>query len=526
MPVSPQDFELYSRMTGAPMPSDAMSRMQMAPDVYKFTKDFARKPNFLEKTGNLAKNIGKGVVFALGAPMVAESMAETERMNEQLRNEGDKTVAQEVTTQEGLSDEQEKTRRKEIEIQGKKDLLELEAKLAGEASQRQKTNEVASNLIDKVKNEQVTTTADNYGQPLVENQTATNIIDKKVEQGSQIADETPNIAEVLSESEESMPGFSESGNEINIIDGVEEETVGSGITSQKVDNFLDQFPGFGTGEGKNIDPALAIAFANRDNKEKLYLGETSGTIPESPLADHPDIKGGEEPNPSLGMNTGSTVNLNPREEELRNTLRKGLGTMPPEQQEIVLNKMLSPSEKQLRGISPTGKNLLEQRAEANEQAMGSMRLSDEEREKESIRLGSTGGIPNKTDMAKIRKSPEFIAAQESMKPKSTSEKSDNFMDKLVRDAKMEVESQQPQFSTQVDSRKYKEVGINQMGDLYTTYQSDPNRRYSYQTDPGDTEEFTKLIQSGDLGSKPSLLVDAMISRVKKYKEGEQGFTKL
>ncbi len=171
-------------------------------------------------------------------------------------------------------------------------------------------------------------------------------------------------------------------------------------------------------------------------------------------------------------------------------------------------------------------NPLEQRAIDNKAAMDSMRLSDEEREKESIRLGSTGGIPNKTDMAKIRKSPEFIAAQESMKPKSTSEKSDDFMDKLVRDAKIEVESQQPQFSTQVDSRKYKEVGINQMGDLYTTYQSDPNRRYSYQTDPADTEEFSKLIQSGDLGSKPSLLVDAMISRVKKYKEGEQGFTKL
>ena len=45
MPVSPQDFELYSRMTGAPMPTDAMSRMQMAPDVYNFTKNFARKPN-------------------------------------------------------------------------------------------------------------------------------------------------------------------------------------------------------------------------------------------------------------------------------------------------------------------------------------------------------------------------------------------------------------------------------------------------------------------------------------------------
>ena len=44
MPVSPRDFELYSRMTGTPMPSDAMSRMQMAPEVFEFTKNFARKP--------------------------------------------------------------------------------------------------------------------------------------------------------------------------------------------------------------------------------------------------------------------------------------------------------------------------------------------------------------------------------------------------------------------------------------------------------------------------------------------------
>ena len=514
MPVSPQDFELYSRMTGAPMPSDAMSRMQMAPDVYKFTKDFARKPNFLEKTGNLAKNIGKGVVFALGAPMVAESMAETERMKEQLRNEGDKAEAQEVTTQEDpltLQIEKEKTRRKEIEIQGKKDLLTTEAELAGEASQRQKTNQVAANLINKVKSEQESgmdplsseayeainqepTTADAFDQDYVANQSATGLIDRKMEQGSEMADGSATIASTLSTSQDSIPS----------------DMVGTSVTSQEVSDFLKR-PG--------IDKLLVAAGA-MSAKEQELIGD------DSPLLDHPDIKGGEEPNPSLGMNTGSTVNLNPREEELRNTLRKGLGTMSQEQQEVVLNKMLSPSEKQLRGVSPTGKNLLEQRAEANEQAMGSMRLSDEEREKESIRLGSTGGIPNKTDMAKIRKSPEFIAAQESMKPKSTSEKSDDFMDKLVRDAKMEVESQQPQFSTQVDSRKYKEVGINQMGDLYTTYQSDPNRRYSYQTDPADTEEFSKLIQSGDLGSKPSLLVDAMISRVKKYKEGDQGFTKL
>ena len=97
MPVSPQDFELYSRMTGAPMPTDAMSRMQMAPDVYNFTKSFARKPNLFEKTGNLVKNIGRGAVMALGAPLVAASVAEEARMQEQLRNQADKAEADSVT---------------------------------------------------------------------------------------------------------------------------------------------------------------------------------------------------------------------------------------------------------------------------------------------------------------------------------------------------------------------------------------------------------------------------------------------
>ena len=71
MPVSPQDFALYSRMTGAPVPTDAATRMQMAPDVYKFTKDFAKKPNILETTGNLVKTIGKNV--GMGMALAAAS---------------------------------------------------------------------------------------------------------------------------------------------------------------------------------------------------------------------------------------------------------------------------------------------------------------------------------------------------------------------------------------------------------------------------------------------------------------------
>ena len=87
MPVSPQDFALYSRMTGAPVPMDAMTRMQMAPDVYKFTKDFAKKPNILEATGNLVKTIGKtvgtGIAAAAAAPAFVESPETTAEKHDQ-----------------------------------------------------------------------------------------------------------------------------------------------------------------------------------------------------------------------------------------------------------------------------------------------------------------------------------------------------------------------------------------------------------------------------------------------------------
>ena len=76
MPVSPQDFALYSRMTGAPVPTDAATRMQMAPDVYKFTKDFAKKPNILEKSGNLLKNIAKTTLMGAAGLAAAPGLVE------------------------------------------------------------------------------------------------------------------------------------------------------------------------------------------------------------------------------------------------------------------------------------------------------------------------------------------------------------------------------------------------------------------------------------------------------------------
>jgi len=106
------------------------------------------------------------------------------------------------------------------------------------------------------------------------------------------------------------------------------------------------------------------------------------------------------------MNTSATTNISPKVLGIALSLPENLGAST-EEKLIIANEI-----DKKRQLNP-----LEQRAVDNEAAMGSMRLSDEERKKESIRIGSTGGIPNKTDMLEIRKDPEYIAAQESMSSK-------------------------------------------------------------------------------------------------------------
>ena len=194
MPASPRDFLLYSRMTGKPMPENAMERMRMAPEVYQFTKNFAKQPNLLEKTGNLARSIGRGAVMAIGAPMVAEAVAAEADRKEKVDVTGD--VQPEIPT--ALQVEQEKTRREEIKIQGKKDLQ----RMANTGVQQTNLNPVQMDDYQSLLNP---TTADSYGQDYVPNQTASNIVDRKITQGSQIADSTPNVAEVLSETQDSQP---------------------------------------------------------------------------------------------------------------------------------------------------------------------------------------------------------------------------------------------------------------------------------------------------------------------------------
>ena len=324
MPVSPRDFELYSRMTGTPMPSDAMSRMQMAPEVFEFTKNFARQPNLLEKTGNLIKNIGKIGAYGLGMGMQQSLKAEKRLLKEELRNEQAKRDAEIAEVPE--SPEQ---------VSAGSGVVQTDLNPIGGSNVRRKViftdpPQYENEVIDSPFSQQPTT-ADAYGQDDVPNQTASNIINQKVVQGSQLGDETPNVAQVLSESQDSRPsGFADTAQvESQMRSGME----GSELGKDQLAKFLSQ---------KGLDQALLGAIGERISAEPR-IGDSS------PLLDHPDVVGGEDDiNLPGGMNTGSTTNLEDHYREMRR-----MDAMERNKQAIneIVEKTPSPSEMQV-GKSP------------------------------------------------------------------------------------------------------------------------------------------------------------------------------
>ena len=75
MSVSPADFELYSRVTGRPMPRSPQEQMAMTPEVFKFTREFGRgqqrqeEPSVIQQIAGTLGNValaGAGLAGAYG----------------------------------------------------------------------------------------------------------------------------------------------------------------------------------------------------------------------------------------------------------------------------------------------------------------------------------------------------------------------------------------------------------------------------------------------------------------------------
>jgi hypothetical protein len=312
-----------------------MSRMQMAPEVYKFTKNFGRKPNILEKTGNLIKSVGRNTLVGAGLLAGMDLENQERQKQESLRNEIAKDDAVEATISE--SPEQvtsEPMTAGERQIDKKMKMLERQAELEQQA--RDDKQAKAKELLSiKANNLQQGTSADTYGQDVVENQTEEGILDKKMEQGSEIATEGDTVAKVLSESQDSQPSNNVQNIKTEIVGytAPEEEMIGASATAKKVSEFLSQ---------KGLEPLLIAAIGEREQEEKF--------------SDHPDIIGGEDDSnlPGSqnmvvnGMSTSSTTDLSAHHKEMRK-----MDAMERNKEAIdkIVEQAPTPSEKQV-GSSP------------------------------------------------------------------------------------------------------------------------------------------------------------------------------
>ena len=165
-----------------------------------------------------------------------------------------------------------------------------------------------------------------------------------MEQGSQIADNTPNVAEVLSESQDSAPvdeSFpvgdarrnmrSVEEIEKNLQDDMETASLTriggpeGGVGKNQLAKFLSQ---------KGLDQALLGAIGERMTPEPR-IGDSS------PLIDHPDLPGGEDDiNLPSGTNTSSTENLSDFYQDMRKMeALERIAEKSPSTKQIALGEM-------------------------------------------------------------------------------------------------------------------------------------------------------------------------------------------
>ena len=325
MPVSPRDYELYSRMTGAPIPMNAQQRMEMAPEVFNFTRNFAKKPNLLEKSGNLLKNLGNTALMGFSGAALAPALGEEQQIAETEQVQGNN----QPEMSEKMQIELEKTKREKIKNEGRENLVRMQMEGAGSGIQMSDLNEDS-------------TTADNYGQPLVGNQTnAMQNLRTDIQAGDIGTEET--ISENLTQGQDFTPKKSVEEIEANLSRDMEiagEIKIGGPANlTEKVDKFLTQ-PG--------LDPVLLSVLQNRNQQEEL---EATAFQIASPLGDNPQTLPGET-NQAVSQPFAKTIepisnpspNLTPEMKSVLDTLAKGRADLTQDQRMNIARKIVSPNE--------------------------------------------------------------------------------------------------------------------------------------------------------------------------------------
>ena len=284
MPISPQDYELYSRMTGRPMPRDPEEKMRMAPEVYDFSRNFGREPNVLQKAGNLVGNIGQGLMRSVqgGARLGYQELQDERNREFELEKEKIRAGARESKAEDMLRNFAEKERiKKENKMEMNEQITELNkdlAKTKGEENRatirtRQNREKDMQNVTDgsldtdfefvgydpssaNIESQDFESPGEVLNQPNVANQSGSGIIGRITEQGANIAD-SKTVAESLTDRQ--------TPKSVSLPD--QEIVTGKGFTPRnyaeknglipKVETDLGDHPDIAPGEDDNTVPNFA-----------------------------------------------------------------------------------------------------------------------------------------------------------------------------------------------------------------------------------------------------------------------------
>ena len=218
MPISPRDYELYSRMTGRPMPRDPEEKMRMAPEVYDFSRNFGREPNVLQKAGNLVGNIGQGLMRSVqgGARLGYQELQDERNREFELEKEKIRAGARESKAEDMLRNFAEKERIKKENrmemndqvVEGKVRIKreEQEAKMKrdqklADLKQAARESSGMGPMVDitdavNIESNDFESPGEVLDQEIVNNQTGTNILGRVTKQGAELT-QNPTVADSL-----------------------------------------------------------------------------------------------------------------------------------------------------------------------------------------------------------------------------------------------------------------------------------------------------------------------------------------
>ena len=282
MPISPKDYELYSRMTGTPMPKTASERMIMGPQVYDFARNFNRKPNIVQRAGNFIGDATKTLGAAMGNQVLFEQDLANQVAKERALQEF-KPKTEDVGEVVGVMEAAPTTAAERVEKM-KMDRVQEQARLKKEDKDQTLANTMAilqaKSLAKGQSEDSQLTPSENYNQEEIQNQTGQGVIDQAGEKGALIGT-TTTVAEILATNQSSAPAFTdELQTAENVLKG--EGPVGTELSKSKLDSFVA------------TDPALKTAIEQRNLPDDRF--------------GHPDIPPGEESTAPSFAPTQDSVN--------------------------------------------------------------------------------------------------------------------------------------------------------------------------------------------------------------------------